>query len=208
MRPAVLLLAASLTLGACALTRGPLTPAERLVRTQQRLDAAPTPDARRDVAEVLFTEARLSPVAGTRRAFGRVVAGIVPGRRPYFRDTLVIVAAALDGPHAATLVEAARAVAVEANTRGANPERSVMVALWPAGLTPEQGVAAVRAFPLWPPDAVHRTLVLADGLSPGVGTSESAVVALQSGGLPADMSVGDLTATVLSAAHERLDLPR
>ncbi len=207
MRSVALLLAVSAALCACALTRGALTPAERLVRTQQRLDAAQTPDARRDAAEALLTDARLSPIAGTRRAFGRVVAGIVPGRRPYLRDTLVVVAAALDGPHAATLVEMARAVALEANTRGAMPERSVMVALWPAGLTPEQGVAAVRAFPLWPADAVRMTLVLADGLAPGLGTPESPVVAFQTAGLPADAAVANLTVTVLGAAA-RLDLPR
>lgn len=207
MRLALLLLA-SAALSACALTRGPVTPAERLVRTQQRLGAAPTPDARRDVAEALLTEARLSPVAGARRAFGRVVAGIVPGRRPGLRDTLVVVAAAIDGPHAATLIETARAVAERANTRGDMPERSVLVALWPAGLTPDQGVAAVRAFPLWPAGAVRLTLVLADGLSPVLGTPASPVTAYGVAGPPTEATVSGLTATILGAAARTPDLPR
>lgn len=205
MPPAVLLFAALLALSACALTRGPATSAERLARTQARLDVAP--DARMSAAEVLLTEVRLAPVAGARRAFGPVAAGIVPGRRPYLRDTLVVVAAAIDGPHAAVLVEAARAVAARANTRGDQPDRSVMVALWPAGLTPEQGVAAVREFPLWPASAVRVTLVLTDGLAPGFGTPESPVVAVQGNGLLAEQAVDSLTTTILGAAS-RLDLPR
>ena len=208
----VALTAFAVTMPACALTGGPLSPSERIDRTQQRLNTAPTPDARRAAAAALFAEAHLTPSAGSRFVYGTapVVAGLVPGRRPGLRDTLVIVAAALDGPHAATLVEMARTVALEANTRGAMPERSVLVALWPSGLTAEQGIAAVRAFPLWPSDSVHLTLVLVDGLGPdtGLGTPESPVVGFQTAGLPVAMTVSDLTVTVLGAATVRLDMAR
>ena len=198
-----LLLIASAALSACALTRGPITPAERLARTQQRLDAAVTPEARASVAEALFAEVRLSPISGTRRAFGTVAAGIVPGRRPGLRDTLVIVAAALDGPHAATLVEAARAVAERANTRGDLPERSVLLALWPAGLTPEEGVAAVRDGPSrlpWPTGTIRLTLILGSGLADPTGPPTSPILGFEANGLSERLTVDALTNAILAAA--------
>jgi hypothetical protein len=200
----VLVLAAALS--ACGLTRGPQTLAEQTARTAERLAAAPTPDARRAVAVTLFAEAGLTPLAGLRSEsgarfeVGALVAGFVPGRRAGFRDTLVVLAAAIDGPHAATLVEAARLIAEQADTHGDAPQRSVLAALWPAGLTPDDGLAAVRAFPLWPPGAVRLTVVLADGPPGGLARPGFPVAVFQTAGLPASVNAADLSVSVLAAA--------
>ena len=173
VRYACTVLALAAALSACGLTRGPQTLAERTARTAERLAAAPSPDARRAVAVALFAEAGLTPVAGLRAetgarfevgslAPGALVAGLVPGRRAGRRDTLVVLAAALGGPHAATLVEAARLLVTHADSRGDAPERSVLVALWPAGAARAEGLMAVRAFPLWPRGAVRVLLVAED----------------------------------------------
>lgn len=200
-------LAAAALLAGCALSRGPQTLAERTAHTQQRLDAAVTPDARRDVAARLIAGAGLSPLAGlrgtgARYTAGRLLGGFVPGRSYGLRDTLVVVAAAIDGPHAATLVETARLLTARADSRGDMPERSVLVVLWEAGLSTTDGLASVRSFSLWPRDAVRLTLVLADGLAADALLTDAGhpVAVFQTAGLPAATNAADLFTTVLLAA--------
>lgn len=156
----VLLAAALASIAGCALFRPPLTPAERLALDVQRLAAAPTDSARMAVAADLSAQAGLTPLAGRQFTYGRVVAGFVPGRSPLARDTLVVVAAAIDGPYAVPLIAAGRRMVDAAVRRGADPGRSVLVALWPAGRTPERGLAEVLAFPLWPRSAVRHAVVV------------------------------------------------
>lgn len=187
-------------LSGCALARGPQTLAERTADTRQRLDAAATPDARRDAAVHLLAGAGLSPVAGlrgpaARYTAGRLVGGFVPGRSYGLRDTLVVVAAALDGPHAATLVETSRLLTARADSRGDWPQRSILVVLWDAGLSAEDGLAAIRAFPLWPRGAVFQTiLVIEDEAEARVvnGLLGATDVRMNPGLIPDDLAVGGL----------------
>lgn len=188
------------TLSACGLTRSPQTLAERTAHTSQRLDAASTPDARRAVLVALLAEAGLTPIAGTRFEAGDLVAGFVPGRRASRRDTLVVVTTAADGPAAAALVEAARLMVARADSHGDTPERSVLVALWPAGASRAEGLAAVRAFPLWSPASVHTILVLdPDRADTGEVAGDTLVASIQSStGAPAQPD--GVAARVLAAA--------
>lgn len=146
----------------CALFQPPLTPAERLASDVQRVALAPTDSARTALVLDLVRASGLTPVAGREYTYGAspVVAGFAPGRTPLARDTLVIVAAAIDGPHAVALVAAGARLADASARRGADPGRSVLVALWPARTDPAQGVTDVLAFPLWPRGAVRRVLVV------------------------------------------------
>ena len=107
------------------------------------------------VTQALLAEAGVTPLAGERFTYGPapVVAGFVPGRVSGLRDTLVVVAARGGGPEAAVAIDAVRRL-VERATRNEGPQRSVLVALWSPGRLPEQGLADVLAFPLWPRDAV------------------------------------------------------
>lgn len=199
-------------LSGCVLARGPQTLAERTADTRRRLSAAETPAARRTTAVRLLAGAGLSPVAGlrgtgsegpdTRYTSGRLVGGFVPGRSYGVRDTLVVVAAALDGPHAATLIETARLLTARADSRGDAPERSVLVVLWDTGMSAHAGLTAVRAFPLWPRGAVRVTLLLADSLPADVDRidPEHALSVFQTAGLPAETSVSGLYTSVLLAA--------
>lgn len=199
VRSACTVLVLAATLAGCGLTRGSQTLAEQTARTAERLAAAPD-TTRAVVAATLFGEVGLTPVAGTHFDAGALVAGFVPGRRAGLRDTLVVVAAALDGPHAATLVEAARLVVDRADTHGDAPERSVLVVLWPAGLSPEGGLATVRAFPLWRRDAVRLTIALAAGSPDSLARPDAPVVVFQTAGLPASVNAADLSVSVLLAA--------
>lgn len=158
-RPLAALLAGALVAG-CGLFRPPPSPAERLAAASQRLAEAPSDSARRAVAVGLFQEAGLTPVAGDRYGYGAgVVAGFVPGRTPLARDTLVVVAAGIDSPAAVPLIEAGRRLVDAADEVGAEPGRSVLVALWGEGRAPGAGLADVLAFPLWPREAVRAVFV-------------------------------------------------
>ncbi len=199
------LLALLVLLAGCALSRGPQTLAERTADTRQRLDAATTPDARRDEAVQLLAGAGLTPIAGVRGpsaryTAGRLVGGVVPGRSYGLRDTLVVAAAALDGPSAATLVEAARLLTARADARGDWPQRSILVVLWDAGLSADEGLAAVRAFPLWPRGAVLQTVVVTgDGRATGVRPGD-ADVRIDTGTVPDDRAVTGLVDALYLAA--------
>lgn len=184
-------------LAGCTLARGPQTLAERTADTRQRLDAAPTPDARREVALGLLGRTGLSPLAGlrgpgARYAAGRLVGGFVPGRTYGLRDTLVVVAAALDSPPAATLVETARLLTARADARGDWPQRTILVVLWDAGMSADEGLAAVRAFPLWPRGAVLQMIAVTDDASGRDVRLGDADVRLDVGTLPADRAVTSL----------------
>lgn len=172
---ALAVLALAVPAAGCGLLRSPPSPAERLAATARRLGEAPTDSARAAVAVALFREAGLTPLAGDRFEYGRsgtgasrVVAGFVPGRAPGARDTLVVVAASIDGADAAVLVEAARGLVYAADRVGADPGRSVLVALWSPDAGQAQGLLDVLAFPLWPRGAVRRVLVVGDAPT-GVG---------------------------------------
>lgn len=173
---ALAVLALAVPTAGCGLLRSPPSAAERLAATARRLAEAPTDSARATVAVALFEEAGLTPLAGDRFAYGpsddvsgtgRVVAGFVPGRAPGARDTLVVVAASIGGADAAVLIEAARLLAETADRVGADPGRSVLVALWRPGVEPAQGLSDVLAFPLWPRGAVRRVLVVGDAPTDG-----------------------------------------
>ena len=111
----------------------------------------------------------MTPLAGGLFTAGvrvPVVGGFVPGRVPSRAGELVVVAAGLDGPAAADVVDAAR-VLVDLSLVGTVPERTVGLVLWTgpsgAGLR-----TAVRA-PLWPRDAVAAAVVVGEGLPATVG---------------------------------------
>lgn len=158
---------AAACLAGCALSRPPTADA-RIEGAARRLAEAPSDSARRAVTLDLLASAGLTPLAGERFAFGspEVLAGFVPGRVPAERDTLVVVAAGRSGASVAAVVEAVRML-VEAAAQNEGPERSVLVALWEPGRTAAQGLADVRAFPLWPSDAVRGVLVV-NAAGPGV----------------------------------------
>ncbi len=193
-----------LLLGGCALSRSPQTLAERTADTRQRLSAPATPAARRDAAIQLLAGAGLSPVAGlrgpaARYAAGRLIGGFVPGRSYGLRDTLVVVAAALDGPYAATLVETSRLLTARADSQGDWPQRSILVVLWDAGLSVEDGLAAVRAFPLWPRGAVRETVVVSADSAMDGGRPGRADVRFALGTLDDDATVRGIVETLYTA---------
>ena len=159
LRSAVLAVAFGACAG-CALFGPPPTPDARVAALAARLDAAETDSARVVVAQTLLAHAGVTPLAGERFAYGpeTVVAGFVPGRVFGLRDTLVVVAASLAGPEAAVVLDAARRL-VDVATRNEGPRRSVLVALWSPARTPADGLADVRAFPLWSRAAVAEVLV-------------------------------------------------
>ena len=177
---AVLALAAA----GCGLLRSAPSDAERLAETARRLAEAPTDSARTAVAVALLREAGLTPVAGDRFEYGlpgagRVVAGFVPGRAPLARDTLVVVAASIAGADAAVLAEAARRLVEAADQTGADPGRSVLVALWSTDFGPALVPGEVLAFPLWPRGAV-RQILLVGGPPTDAGT-------VSASGVPAEV---------------------
>jgi hypothetical protein len=160
--PSALALALGLAVTGCALLPPAPTSDERARDAARRLQGAPSDSARYAVAVNLFTAAGLTPLAGERFTYRRlspVVAGFVPGRTPGERDTLVVVAGDLSGPSAGAVVEAARLLA-ETAARNEGPERTVLVALWGATGSPQEGLADVLAFPLWPAGAVRGVLVV------------------------------------------------
>ena len=100
----------------------------------------------------LLAESDVTALSGDRYALAAptlatpvVVGGFVPGRVPGVRSELVVVGAALGGPAAPVLLDAAFALAREARY-GLAPERTVLVALWPRGAGPRD----VLALPVWP----------------------------------------------------------
>ena len=103
---------------------------------------------------------------------GEHVLGYVPGRHPSHADTLVIVAAALEGAAAAAVLETARRLALEA-LDDVVPERTLLVALWNPSRPPAQGVADFLARPTWGLDRVVRAVVLGDGAAESAGLFEA-----------------------------------
>lgn len=200
VRPLAVVLAGALVAG-CGLFRPPPSPAERLAAASQRLAEAPSDSARRALAVGLLREAGLTPVAGDQYGYGaKVVAGLVPGRTPFVRDTLVVVAAGIDSPAAVPLAEAGRRLVDAADKIGAEPGRSVLVALWGAGRTPDAGLADVLAFPLWPREMVRTVLVV--GVQPSAGTTRGVPVRVVSsaGDAPGFALAGRIAEEAFAAA--------
>ena len=182
----------------CAGSRPPLE------ATRLRLAEAATPEARAvAVAERLATTG-VAPLAGgfTRPlptpvyTFGAppIVGGIVPGQVPLRRLELLVVATALDGPFLAETIEAARALI--ARRPHGRPQRSVLVAAWPTGLAPAEGLARIRAVPLWPDSLRIATLVVGPGAPDGT-------TALAASRLTGDV----LVARIVEAALALADAP-
>ena len=88
---------------------------------------------------------------------GDRVAGLIPGRHPLARPDLVIVASGLDDPATPAVLEAMR-VLVERSMWTIAPERTVLVALWPAGRAEE----ALRT-EVWPRENVRAVLLVGEG---------------------------------------------
>lgn len=145
MRTACLLaLSLALPMAACAPARSALEV------TTERLAAAATPEARAAAAAERLADAGATPLGDGRVrpqpddvwAWRGAVAGFVPGRDPVRRSELVTVAAPLDAPEAAALIEAARRVVALA--AHGSPHRSVLVALW------RDDPAEIGRMPVWP----------------------------------------------------------
>lgn len=163
MRPSVFLrygLPALLLVTACASSRMD----ERAV-TEARLLGATTPAARVAAVAGRFRDAGLAPLARGRFAFGTppVVAAIVPGHDPILRTELVVLAASLDGPEVADVLEAGRLLMERQPDN--EPRRSVLVAFWPSGQGVEAGLASIAAVPVWTDSSRVATVVVgtADG---------------------------------------------
>ncbi|MEM1114920.1 MAG: hypothetical protein AAGJ11_00320 [Bacteroidota bacterium] len=160
----------ALTLGAAGCLT-PVSPPDRIVR----LDAARVTSVRTALASASgpagqgvivrqFADAGLTPLAdGSFRAGpdGALAAGLVPGRNPVARSSLVIVGAAASHPEAATLLEVARLLAGRSRYEVA-PERSVLFALWDNSIEASQAIGAVRRSSVWPEDLVTDVLIVGE----------------------------------------------
>lgn len=174
-----------------------------LEATRLRLAAAATPEARTAAAVERLATTGVAPLAGgfvrplpaPVYAFGTppIVGGIVPGQTPARRLELVTLATALDGAAAAETIEAARHLV--ARRPHGEPARSVLVALWPMGLTPAEGLARVNAMPLWPDSLRIATLVVGP-------TAPAGATALDAAGLTGEALVARIVAAVLAADRE------
>lgn len=186
-----LLLLAFLT--ACASPRTPLEV------TRARLAEALTPGARTAAAAARLHDARTAPLGDGRvrpmprdvRTWDGLAAGVVAGRDPRFRDEMVTLAASLDAPFAAEVVEAARRVAA-AGLHG-EPHRTVLVVLWPAGPATD-GLSRIRHLPLWPDTLRVATFVVGPEAPDGAE-------ALDPEGTAGEALVARLAAAVLARAH-------
>ena len=129
------------------------------------LAAAPSGAARRAVAARALRAGGVTPLAGGLFAYGvgaPLVGGFVPGRTPGRASELVVVAASLDGPAAADVLDAAR-VLVELSLVRTVPERTVQVVFWSAPLDDRTGPEAALRSPLWPRAAVAAVVAVGDG---------------------------------------------
>lgn len=185
---------AVVALGGCAGSRSSLEV------TQAQLAEARTPAARAEVLVARLADGGLTPLAGgaspgAARVWrgGRppLVAAWVPGLNPLYRTQLVTVATALDGVAAAETAEAARRL-VAARPAG-RPDRTVLVAYWPASQDAASGLATLRQLPLWPDSLRMATLVVGAPASPGA-------VALETAGLAGEPLVVHILEAALALA--------
>jgi hypothetical protein len=110
------------------------------------------------------------------------VLGYVTGRHPSHYDELVLVAADLNAPGAAAVLETARALAARARYTQ-TPERSVLFALWAPPRTGALGLSDFLANPTWAlPNVVRALLVTTEPAS----VAESLRV-LRARGIPVDV---------------------
>ena len=168
---------------------------------------------RHAVATRLLADSDVTAFAGQRYALDAptaagpvpVVGGFIPGRVPGRRSELVVVAVPLDGPQAASLLDAVTELAARARF-GQDPQRSVLVAFWRG---PAATVADVVALPVWPRSA--RRVVLSDATAPAKAGAVEALVpvaALRTVEVPVGLDRSEASArwqrAILGAAAEVL----
>ena len=193
-------LAATLALAACAPSR------TALQETTARLAAAATPEARAaavaerlaDAGTTPLGDGRVRPLPADVRTWQGAVAAFVPGRDPALRTRLVTLAAPLDAPDAAALVEASRHVVAQA--AHGSPRRSVLVALW------RSDAAEVARMPVWT-DSLRAPVVTLDAVGTAGLAGEALVAHLaaailaRADALPADSTAADSTLAGTPAAR-------
>lgn len=181
MRTLLSVLAAALLGVACAT---PSRPADRLRRVDLRrveavgdsLAKAASGAERQAVFVHALAASGLTPLAAGSFTTGLapgIVGGLVPGRQPVARPTLVVVGTSAEDPAAPLVLEAARLLVVRSLYETV-PERTVLVAFWDGGAAP-RGVEAVLQTPLWPRDRIAGAVVVGEERE---GVSDVPVVSL------------------------------
>ena len=119
------------------------------------------------------------------------VLGYVPGRHPSRSDTLVLVAAPINGVAAAAVLESARRLALEALDVQV-PARTVLFALWAPGPAGDHGLAEYLARPTWGLDHVaHAVLVTSDTAAAARGEALLAEWGIAAEAIPAPRRSAD-----------------
>ena len=150
-----------------ALPRDPYVLSERALFEHLDRVSAPAADSaaavrRAGYAARQMRAAGLMPVRASSfflRSGGLDVLGYVPGRHPGHADTLIVVAADLEGAAAAAVLETARRLALEALDTQV-PNRSLLFALWDPARGERSGLAGYLAHPTWGLDRVARVVLV------------------------------------------------
>lgn len=169
--------------------------AERAAFAARRMRAAGLMPA---LASSFRVRAGRPPVAGAEH-----VLGYVPGRHPSHADTLVIVAARLEGAVAAAVLETARRLALEA-LDDVVPERSLLFALWSPASPPPLGVTDFLSRPTWGLDRVALAIVVGEAAAEGAALFEAQDIAAEVVLVPEAGSERDAARALAEQLYERV----